>query len=82
MSLVRYRRYIGPSLGADSIHKGVLASIVGMLAVMIFHARLLSRGRHQRGSDPNAEPGHPAWLYWALHNQSREKMARSVPGEA
>jgi preprotein translocase subunit SecD len=27
---------VGPSLGADSIHKGVLASIVGMLAVMIF----------------------------------------------
>jgi preprotein translocase subunit SecD len=27
---------VGPSLGADSIHKGVLASVVGMLAVMIF----------------------------------------------
>jgi preprotein translocase subunit SecD len=27
---------VGPSLGADSIRKGVLASIVGMLAVMIF----------------------------------------------
>jgi preprotein translocase subunit SecD len=27
---------IGPSLGADSIHQGVLASIVGMLAVWIF----------------------------------------------
>jgi len=27
---------IGPSLGADSIHQGVVASIVGMLAVMIF----------------------------------------------
>jgi preprotein translocase subunit SecD len=27
---------VGPSLGADSIHQGVLASIVGMLAVMIF----------------------------------------------
>ena len=29
-------RIVGPSLGADSIRKGVLASIVGMLAVMIF----------------------------------------------
>ncbi|QNI31494.1 protein translocase subunit SecD [Alloacidobacterium dinghuense] len=27
---------VGPSLGADSIRQGVLASIVGMLAVMIF----------------------------------------------
>jgi preprotein translocase subunit SecD len=27
---------VGPSLGADSIHQGVVASIVGMLAVMIF----------------------------------------------
>jgi preprotein translocase subunit SecD len=27
---------VGPSLGADSIHQGVLASIVGMLAVMVF----------------------------------------------
>jgi preprotein translocase subunit SecD len=27
---------VGPSLGADSIRKGVLASVVGMLAVMIF----------------------------------------------
>jgi preprotein translocase subunit SecD len=27
---------IGPSLGADSIHQGVMASIVGMLAVWIF----------------------------------------------
>jgi preprotein translocase subunit SecD len=27
---------IGPSLGADSIHEGVIASIAGMLAVMIF----------------------------------------------
>jgi preprotein translocase subunit SecD len=27
---------VGPSLGADSIHQGVMASVVGMLAVMIF----------------------------------------------
>jgi preprotein translocase subunit SecD len=27
---------IGPSLGADSIHQGVLAAIVGMLLVMVF----------------------------------------------
>jgi preprotein translocase subunit SecD len=27
---------VGPSLGADSIHQGVVASVVGMLAVMIF----------------------------------------------
>ena len=29
-------RTVGPSLGADSIRKGVTAAIVGMLAVMIF----------------------------------------------
>jgi preprotein translocase subunit SecD len=29
-------RTVGPSLGADSIRSGVLASIVGMLAVMVF----------------------------------------------
>jgi preprotein translocase subunit SecD len=29
-------RTVGPSLGADSIHQGVRAAIVGMLAVMIF----------------------------------------------
>ena len=29
-------RTVGPSLGADSIHKGVLAAVAGMLAVMIF----------------------------------------------
>jgi preprotein translocase subunit SecD len=29
-------RTVGPSLGADSIHKGVVAAIAGMLAVMIF----------------------------------------------
>lgn len=35
---IRYleERTVGPSLGADSIHQGVLASIIGMLAVMIF----------------------------------------------
>jgi preprotein translocase subunit SecD len=35
---IRYleERTVGPSLGADSIRKGVTASIVGMLAVMIF----------------------------------------------
>jgi preprotein translocase subunit SecD len=27
---------VGPSLGADSIHQGVMASIIGMLAVMVF----------------------------------------------
>src|SRR6201996_3397661 len=32
---------VGPSLGADSIRKGVLASIVGMLAVMVFMLNLI-----------------------------------------
>ncbi|MGB0122660.1 MAG: protein translocase subunit SecD [Silvibacterium sp.] len=27
---------VGPSLGADSIHQGVMAAVIGMLAVMIF----------------------------------------------
>ena len=29
-------RTVGPSLGADSIHAGVRAAVIGMLAVMIF----------------------------------------------
>ncbi len=29
-------RTVGPSLGADSIREGVLASVIGMLAVMVF----------------------------------------------
>ena len=35
---IRYleERTVGPSLGADSIRKGVMASVIGMLAVMIF----------------------------------------------
>jgi preprotein translocase subunit SecD len=35
---IRYleERTVGPSLGADSIHAGVRAALVGMLAVMIF----------------------------------------------
>jgi preprotein translocase subunit SecD len=35
---IRYleERTVGPSLGADSIHQGVMASIIGMAAVMIF----------------------------------------------
>ena len=35
---IRYleERTVGPSLGADSIHQGVMASLIGMAAVMIF----------------------------------------------
>lgn len=35
---IRYleEQTVGPSLGADSIHAGVLAAVVGMLAVLIF----------------------------------------------
>jgi preprotein translocase subunit SecD len=40
---------VGPSLGADSIHEGVMASIVGMLAVMAF--MLI----YYRGSGINAD---------------------------
>jgi preprotein translocase subunit SecD len=40
---------VGPSLGADSIRQGVLASVVGMLAVMIF--MLI----YYRGSGINAD---------------------------
>lgn len=32
----REERTVGPSLGLDSIHHGVLAAIVGMIAVMVF----------------------------------------------
>jgi preprotein translocase subunit SecD len=40
---------VGPSLGADSIHQGVMASIIGMMAVMIF--MLI----YYRGSGINAD---------------------------
>jgi preprotein translocase subunit SecD len=40
---------VGPSLGADSIHQGVMASIIGMLAVMVF--MLI----YYRGSGINAD---------------------------
>ncbi len=48
---IRYleERTVGPSLGADSIHQGVMASIIGMAAVMIF--MLI----YYRGSGINAD---------------------------
>lgn len=42
-------RTVGPSLGADSIRHGVLASVVGMLAVMVFMLF------YYRGSGINAD---------------------------
>ena len=56
-------RTVGASLGADSIHKGVMAAIVGVVVVMAF--MLI----YYRGSGINAdlalisEPDHFAWLH-------------------
>ena len=40
---------IGPSLGADSIRSGVIASVVGLLLVVVVHARLLQAVGRERG---------------------------------
>ncbi len=42
-------RVIGPSLGADSIRSGVLASVVGLVLVVDLHARSTTSCRGQRG---------------------------------
>ena len=42
-------RVIGPSLGADSIRSGVIASLAGLIAGRRLHADLLQAGGRQRG---------------------------------
>ena len=41
-------RTVGPTLGADSIRAGVMASLGGLLLVVALHARLLQAVGHQR----------------------------------
>ena len=40
---------IGPTLGADSIRSGVIASVVGLLLIVVVHAHLLQAVGRQRG---------------------------------
>ena len=53
-------RTIGPTLGADSIRAGFVASLVGLLLVVVVHARLLQDVRRERGRRAALQPGHPA----------------------
>ena len=53
-------RTIGPSLGADSIRSGVIASVVGLLLVVALHADLLQAVGRERGRRAHLQPGHPA----------------------
>ena len=50
---------IGPSLGADSIHQGIVAGVAGLLAVIVVMLVYYKRGR-QRGAGADAEHRHPA----------------------
>ncbi len=54
---------VGPSLGADSIRKGVMASVIGMLAVMIFMLIYYHGAGINADLASDAEPDHPAGLY-------------------
>ena len=53
-------RTIGPTLGADSIRSGVIASVVGLLLVIVVHARLLQAVGRERGRGARLQPDHPA----------------------
>ena len=53
-------RTVGPSLGRDSIRQGVLASLIGFIALILSVLVLLQGRRHQRGARAAAEPRHPA----------------------
>ena len=51
---------IGPTLGADSIRAGVLASLAGLLLIVRVPARLLQAVGRERDRRARAEPDHPA----------------------
>ena len=53
-------RTVGPSLGADSIRAGIMASLVGLALVVALHARLLQAGGHQRDRRDGGQPDRPA----------------------
>ncbi len=55
-------RTVGPSLGADSIRAGVMASLVGLRPRRALHAGLLQAVRHQRDRLDDGEPADPAGL--------------------
>jgi preprotein translocase subunit SecD len=67
---------VGPSLGADSIHKGVMASIVGMTAVMIF--MLI----YYRGAGINADLALMLNLVILLGFMGFSKATLTLPGIA
>ena len=56
-------RTVGPTLGATSIHQGIVAAIAGHAGGHGFHAGLLPRRGHQCRSRVDAEPDHFAWVY-------------------
>ena len=60
------QRAVGPSLGADSIRAGIMASLIGLGVRHALHADLLPAGRHQRVRVGRAEPDHPARLHGYL----------------
>ena len=49
-------RTIGPSLGADSIRSGVLASVVGLLLIIVFMLDLLQAVGRERGRRADPQP--------------------------
>ncbi len=51
-------RTVGPSLGADSIRRGIIAGVVGLGARRGFHGPLLSRRRPERRFGAAAEHDH------------------------
>ncbi len=61
-------RTVGPSLGADSIRAGVMASAIGLALVTVFMLVVLQADGHQRGAVHLAEPADPARLH-GLHRR-------------
>ena len=53
-------RTIGPSLGAESIRAGFMASLAGLVLVVLFMLVLLQADRRERGDLDRRQPGDPA----------------------
>ena len=51
-------RTIGPSLGADSIHQGIMAGLVGLAAVIAVMLVYYKKSRRQRGAGADSEHRH------------------------
>ncbi len=57
------QRMVGPSLGADSVRAGIMASIMGLGFVSLFMLGLLQARRHQCHRLGGVEPDHPAGFH-------------------